>query len=56
MCWPVWRLILEKVTTLQEVESWYSVDDVDMANDALDLKHKWEAEARQRAEAKAKEK
>lgn len=32
------RLVVEKIATLQEIETHYSVDDVLQVNDALDLK------------------
>lgn len=47
--WPVWRLVLEGVATLQELETWYSFDDVLVANEVLDLK----LEAERRASKKA---
>jgi hypothetical protein len=34
--WLVWRLVLEQVATLEEIERHYSIDDVLTANDALD--------------------
>lgn len=56
MFWPAWRLVLERVATLQEVETYYSLDDVIMAGEALDLKYSAEKEARARAEAEAERK
>ncbi len=42
--WPCWRLVLEGVARLEELESWYSLDDAADANEALDA---WrEAQAR----------
>jgi hypothetical protein len=32
------RLVVEKIATLHEIETHYSVDDVLRVNDALDLK------------------
>ncbi len=36
-CWPVYRLVVEKLATLQELESHYSIDDVANVNEALDV-------------------
>ncbi len=46
--WPCERLIIEKVATLSELESWYSINDVADRNEALDA---W-AEAEKAANAK----
>lgn len=34
--WPCWRLILERVATLEELDRHWSIDDVADANEALD--------------------
>jgi hypothetical protein len=43
--WIIWRLIMEKVATLKEIETYYDYADVLDAHLALDLIH--EAEKRQ---------
>lgn len=44
--------MLERIATLQELETWYSITDVADRNDALDA---W-AEAKQEAEEKGRKK
>lgn len=34
--WPAERLMIEGIATLQELETWYSLDDILDRNDALD--------------------
>jgi len=41
-------LILAKVATLQEIETWYSVKDVLDANTALDVKQDYERREHER--------
>jgi hypothetical protein len=36
--WFLWRLIVEEVGTLKEIETYYDLNDVLDAHDALDLK------------------
>lgn len=43
--WSVWRVIIEQVATLREIESYWSIDDLADANEALDIKHEAEAYA-----------
>jgi len=38
MMGAVWRPILAKITTLHEVETYWSIDDLADAHEALDLK------------------
>lgn len=52
LCWPVERLIIERVATLQEIETHYCTRDVLDRNEALDL---WQA-AQRRAQRRAEEK
>jgi ABC-type uncharacterized transport system substrate-binding protein len=54
--WPAWRLVLDGVATLEEIETHYSLDDVMSANLMLDLKHEAERLAREKAEAEQKRK
>ena len=35
---PIWRLVVHRVATLQELETHWSLDDVDKANAMLDMK------------------
>ena len=46
--WPAERLILERVATLGELESVYSIDDVMQRNLALDAKQLAEQDAQKR--------
>jgi hypothetical protein len=48
----VWRLVIERVATLHEIETHYSVDDVLQACEALDLKQQALEEAREEAAKK----
>lgn len=48
----IWRLVIAKVATLQEIETHYSLVDVLDANEALDI----EQEAQRRAHDKAMKK
>jgi hypothetical protein len=41
----VWRLVVEQVATLKEVETYYDLIDVLDAHEALDLKYDAEAQA-----------
>lgn len=34
--WPVWRLVLAKIATLDEIDTSWSIDDVFDANAVLD--------------------
>lgn len=43
--WPVWRLVLEGVATLHELETHWSIDDLVSANAALDAKAEAETAA-----------
>jgi len=36
--WYKWRPIIEKITTLEEVETFWTIDDLADANEALNLK------------------
>lgn len=45
MLWPCWRLITAGKAKLEELESWWSIDDVAIANETLDA----EAEAMAKA-------
>jgi hypothetical protein len=46
--WPLWRLVLEKVATKQELDTHWSIDDVADANEALDAQYEAQAEMNQR--------
>lgn len=48
----VWRIILEGLATLQEIETHWSIDDLADAHEALDLKATLEIAARARARGK----
>jgi len=37
--WPAWRLILEGVATLHEIETHYNIVDIADANHMLDAYH-----------------
>lgn len=54
LMWPVERLVLERVATLSEIETHYSIDDIADKNEALDAR--LEAEARAHAEANRSQK
>ena len=41
--WAVWRLVIEKVASLREIEEFWSIDDLADANDALDCMREAEA-------------
>ncbi len=49
MNFAVWRVVLEGVATLQEIETHWSIDDLADAHEALDLKTALETAARARA-------
>ena len=38
MVWPVWRVILAKIATLEEIERSWNISDLMDANEALDVK------------------
>lgn len=38
MNFAVWRIVLDGVATLQEIETWWSIDDLADAHEALDVK------------------
>lgn len=40
----MWRVIIEKIATLQEIETHWSLDDLVRANDVLDMKNDIENE------------
>jgi len=46
--WPVWRLVVQHVASLEELERWWSIEDVADANEALDATAEAEAEASRR--------
>lgn len=48
--WPAERLLQEGIATLQELETYYSIDDIMERNEALDAV----SEGRARAEAQAR--
>jgi hypothetical protein len=48
--WPVWRLIIRRITTLREIEEHWCLSDLVFANEALDLEEEIERKA---AEARA---
>ncbi len=49
--WPIWRLILQGVATLQEIETHWSLSDVVAANRALDAKLDAERQAYEKQKA-----
>ncbi len=50
MWWPAWRLVVEHVATLSEVECYYGIDDVATANEALDLLYEAQRQASKKRE------
>jgi hypothetical protein len=40
--WPVWRIITAGMATLQEIDTHWTLIDVDNANDVLDLQQQLE--------------
>jgi hypothetical protein len=47
--WSVWRLVVKQVATLQEVETYWSADDVARACGFLNLFDEFEYQAAQKA-------
>lgn len=47
--WPMERLILAGVATRQEIQEWYSIDDLLDANEALDAKLQAEKQQAEKA-------
>lgn len=45
MKWLIWRLVIERVATLTELEKYYDLVDVLDANEALDLREEAERRA-----------
>jgi hypothetical protein len=43
--WPVWRLVVKRVATLAEIETHWSLRDLILANEALDLDEEIERRA-----------
>lgn len=37
LSWPIWRLVVNKVATLREIEEHWSLRDLVLANEALDI-------------------
>jgi hypothetical protein len=37
LLWPVWRLVTKRIATLREIEEWWCLSDLVMANEAQDL-------------------
>lgn len=52
MSWFVWRPILAGVTTLREIQEFWSLKDLMDANEALDVKAEMEDLAMERAKEK----
>jgi hypothetical protein len=50
--WPVWRLVLEDKASYSDIERFWSIIDVLVANEALDAWQQAEAEQRKQAEKK----
>lgn len=50
----MWRVILEKIATLQEIETHWSLDDLIRANDILDMKYDLEREEMKRVKQDGK--
>jgi hypothetical protein len=38
----IWRPIIERITTLEEIERWWSIDDLLDAHEALDIQQDFE--------------
>ena len=36
--WSIWRIVLAQIATLKEIETYWSIDDLADANEALDIK------------------
>lgn len=47
--WPVWRLVLRRKATLQEMDTHWCLDDLIKANRALDLEEEVERKAHDEA-------
>lgn len=46
--WPAWRLVVEKIATLRELEDGtYSIDDVADAHEALDVFYEAQGKAQE---------
>lgn len=52
MNFAVWRLVLDGVATLQEIETWWSIDDLADAHEALDVRASIEAAVNQKNRAR----
>jgi len=52
----VWRLITERVATLQELDAHWTIEDMLKANAVLDMKADIKADAAERARKAAKKK
>lgn len=50
----IWRLVFERVATLEELETHWSLDDVARANALLDMKNTYEAHEYNKMKAKNK--
>jgi len=46
---PIWRLIVEGVATLPELETTWSIDDVERANAVLDMREHYKTNAMKEA-------
>ena len=52
--WPIWRLVLAQIATLQEIDCHWSLVDVLHANHLLDIQQAAEYEARMQAQAESR--
>ncbi len=52
MNFAIWRLVLDRVATLQEIETHWSIDDIADAHEALDVKAAIELAVNQKSRAK----
>jgi hypothetical protein len=37
--WYLWRPVVERIATLQEIETYWSIDDLADAHEALDIQY-----------------
>ena len=46
--WYLWRPVVERIATLQEIETHWSIDDLADAHEALDIQYEAQAKAAQK--------
>ena len=45
--WYLWRPVVERIATLHEIETFWSIDDLADAHEALDIRNEAEVKAAQ---------